>query len=218
MDVLVAGVAGVAGMVAGATAGSRQHLLYRDAEMRKNPAAGRRALAIRLGLAGVCALIVALAFRPDHYELFPAALTAVFCIVLAVAASTDFERRRIPNRLTYPAFIAALAVSWAWPDRGVTDILIGLAFGTGLGVVFFAFGLLAKGGIGFGLGDVKLMMLIGALVGWPAAMPGLFLGVMLAGLPAVVLLAMGRRKAHFAYGPYLAAAGVVVLLFPANFG
>ncbi len=217
MDVFVASAGAVAGLVFGAAGGARQHLLYRDAEMRNNPARGHRALLIRGSLALVLALTTALAFRPGHYQPGPALLTAAFCAVFALVASTDFERRRIPNRLTYPAFIAALAFCWAWPDRSVLDIFVGLGFGAGLGVVFFSFGLLARGGLGFGLGDVKLMMLIGALVGWPGAMPALFLGVMLAGLPAIALILMGRRKAHFAYGPYLAAAAIVALLFPAHF-
>jgi leader peptidase (prepilin peptidase)/N-methyltransferase len=65
-----------------------------------------------------------------------------------------------------------------------------------------------------GMGDVKLAMLLGAMVGlqWVAAV--LLLGVLLAGTAATVLL-MTRRadcSQHLAYGFYLSIAGLVILL------
>ena len=203
----------------GSVAGSFQHFLYREAEYRNAPATGRALTLIRWGLGIAAAIVVALALRPGHYDLGPGVLTGLFGVVLLVIASTDFERRRIPNRITYPATAAAIAFCWAWPDRDPESIMQGAAFAAGLGAVLFGAGIFVGGAAGgLGLGDVKLMILLGLLVGWPGAMYALFIGMILAGIPGVVLLAKGRRKAHFSYGPYLVGGGLAVLLFPAAFG
>jgi leader peptidase (prepilin peptidase)/N-methyltransferase len=74
--------------------------------------------------------------------------------------------------------------------------------------------LLGGGGMGLGIGDGKLMILMGAMIGWPGVIQGLFFGVLLAGVVAVVLLVRSGRAATFSYGPYLAAGAALVLLFP----
>ena len=83
-------------------------------------------------------------------------------------------------------------------------------------VVLIALGALFGGGsMGLGIGDGKLIILLGLILGWPSLMPALFYGIVGAGLVAVVLLFTKGRRATFSYGPYLAAGGALLLLFPA---
>lgn len=199
-----------------------QHLLYRQPEFRASPANGRKLLLLRLFVAISSAAVIALAFRPGHYDAGPAILTAAFGLLLLVASSTDFERRIIPNRITYPAIGAATLVAWAWPDRSLMDIAVGGAVALGVAAALFLFGIVVGGAVGssataFGLGDVKLIVLIGLLVGWPAILAALFIGVLAAGAPSVVMLVSGRGRQVFSYGPYLALGGLVVMLFPGRF-
>jgi leader peptidase (prepilin peptidase)/N-methyltransferase len=65
----------------------------------------------------------------------------------------------------------------------------------------------------FGLGDAKLILLIGLLTGWPAVLSALLLGIIAAGIVAAVLIVLRGRGATYSYGPYLAAGAVVVLLW-----
>jgi prepilin signal peptidase PulO-like enzyme (type II secretory pathway) len=195
-----------------------QHLLYRQPEYRDKPAAGRKLLVMRVLLAAGCGVAGGLAFRPEYYDFWPALLTAAFALVLLVLASTDFEHRIIPNNLSYPAIAAAAALCWAWPDRDVSDVLIGLGFAVGVAVVLWGFGQVVGALLGvtatpFGIGDVKLIVLIGLLLGWPVVMTALFIGVILAGVPAIALMVSGRGRGVFAYGPYLALGGLVGLLW-----
>ncbi|MGI8927511.1 MAG: prepilin peptidase [Tepidiformaceae bacterium] len=199
-----------------------QHLLYRDQEHRRERLRGGRLRLYQLigGVAG--AAIAALALRPGHYDAGPAAITAIFGFVLLTLSTTDFERRIIPDRLSYPAILLAAALCWAWPDRSAAAIFGGAAFAVGVAALLFGAGLavgavLRIRGVPFGLGDVKLIVLIGLLTGWPAVASALLIGVVVAGLPSLALMVSGRSRAVFAYGPYLAAGGLVVLLFPANF-
>ena len=208
-------IAGGFGAVIGWFFPASQHRLYSEPEFRATPAAGRKLLALRmfcLVAAGVC---LGAAFRPDFYDFGPAALTAAFLLVYVALSSTDFERRRIPNKLTYPAFVAAIALCWAWPDRSVADILLGTAVGLGAAAALVGLGLLfGGGGMGLGIGDGKLMILMGATVGWPGVLPALLYGMLGAGVVAVVLLVTKGRRATFSYGPYLAAGAALVMLAP----
>lgn len=213
---------GAAGITFGWFAAGWQHLLYRQEEYRQAPMGGAKLLRYRALLAVACAAGAALALRPGHYDAGPAILTAGYVLVLAVLSSTDFERRIIPNRLLYPALLVAAGLCWAWPDRSVADIWLGAAFALAVAGGLFVIGL-GVGGLlrvqatPFGLGDVKLILLVGLLAGWPATMPALFLGVIAAGVPSVVILVMGGAKRVFSYGPYLALGGAVVLLWPERF-
>ncbi len=179
-------------------------------------------VARRAAVALLAAAAAALVFRPDHYGAGPATLTSAAVVVLAVMASTDLERRLLPNRIMYPAIVAALAVTWAWPDRSAGELLLGGVIGLAAGAVLFIGGellgaLLRVRATAFGLGDVKLMALIGLLVGWPAVVSALFLGIIAAGIPALVMVLVGKGRNVFAYGPYLIAGAVIVLVFPGAF-
>lgn len=221
MDFVAPSIAAAVGFVAGAVAGRWQHLFYARPEHRvPRPGLKGRVQPVALGISG--AIVAALAFRPDHYDWGPAALTAVFAVALLVLASTDFERRLLPNRLMYPALLAAVAFCWAWPDRDILDVAIGGVVGLVAGVGLFVLGVLfgsarATSATPFGFGDAKLILLLGLLLGWPAGGAALLIGVVLAGLPGLVLVVLGRGGSVFSYGPYLVAAGLIVLLFPASF-
>ncbi len=223
MDYALMAAAGLAGAVIGFAIPRFQHLLYRKEEHRQNPAEGRT-LALLVGFCMMsCAAIGALAFRPDYYDFGPALLTFGFGIVLVALSSTDFERRIIPNRLTYPAIVAAAACAWVWPDRSWTDIAWGGLAGLGVAVGMVLLGLLAgmllkAKDTPFGMGDAKLILLIGLLTGWPAMLTAVFIGVMLAGGAAVYFLFKKGKRAVFSYGPYLAGGAVVVMLWYDRFG
>jgi prepilin signal peptidase PulO-like enzyme (type II secretory pathway) len=192
-----------------------QHVLFRTAEQRAARARGRKLLALRVFLTVACGTVAGLAARPDHYAAGPAALTVLFGLVLCVIASTDFDCRLIPDRISLPAMLAALALSWAWPDRSVADILVGAGFALAVALVLVVAGFVFGGALG--IGDGKLILLLGLVLGWPAVMSALLYGVVAAGAVAVVLLFRKGRRSTYAYGPYLALGGVIALLWPERF-
>ncbi|HNM76837.1 MAG TPA: prepilin peptidase [Tepidiformaceae bacterium] len=206
MDALVMVLAGLLGAGVGASLPLWQHRLYSEPEFRAAPVSGRKRLALQAfdTVAGAAALT--LAFRPGGYGGFAAAITAGFLLVLLALASTDFDRRRIPNLVTYPAAAAAVALCWVWPDRTVAEI----AIGAGAAVAAAA----ALGFMRFGGGDLKLIVLMGLLLGWRGLLPALLYGFILGGLVALPLMVRYGRKHTFAYGPYLAIGTAIVLLFP----
>lgn len=119
----------------------------------------------------------------------------------------DTRLRRIPNRITLPgAGIALVLAATAGTEAFVASVLgVGMALVL-TGVVYAA----SRGG--FGMGDVKLSALIGAVIGASAVPMFLLLGAALGAVAALVVVARTRavRGATMAYGPYLALAGVFV--------
>jgi leader peptidase (prepilin peptidase) / N-methyltransferase len=138
------------------------------------------------------------------------AAAAVACAALVVVTATDLERRIVPNRVVLPAAAAVLVLQtishpspeWALGAVGAAGFLLLAA--------------LAYPG-GMGMGDVKLALLIGALLGVTTPV-GIMLGLLLALVPSAVLLARhgaSARRLAIPFAPFL-AAGAVVALFAGN--
>ncbi|MEX2080793.1 MAG: prepilin peptidase [Dehalococcoidia bacterium] len=216
-------IAALAGALVGLVAAGEQWRAYSEPAFREERLQGRRLLVTRALVGLACAAACAVAFRPDYYDFGPALATAAFAVALVVLSSTDFERRRLPNSIIYPAIIAAAALCWAWPDRSISEVWIGFGVAAGAAAGMYALGALLGGARGtsdtpFGMGDVKLIGLEGLLLGWPAIVGALFVGVLLAWIPSLIMIVSGRGRRTFSYGPYLAAGCLVILLFFDRFG
>jgi leader peptidase (prepilin peptidase) / N-methyltransferase len=160
-----------------------------------------RDLAIELSTALLlvgCVLAFGLSLR--------AAAAGIGCAALVVATATDLERRIVPNWVVLPAAVAVLALQTVSHPSPVWAIgAVGAA-------AFFFLAALAYPG-GMGMGDVKLALLIGALLGRTTPV-GIMLGMLFALVPSVVLIARhgsGARKLAIPFAPFLAAGAVVAL-------
>jgi leader peptidase (prepilin peptidase) / N-methyltransferase len=135
-----------------------------------------------------------------------AAAAAVACAALVVVTATDLERRIVPNAVVLPAAAAVLALQTAaHPSPEWALGAVGAA-----GFLFIA-ALAYRGGMG--MGDVKLALLIGALLGRTTSV-GIMLALLLALLPSLVLLArhgFGARRLAIPFAPFLAAGAVIAL-------
>jgi leader peptidase (prepilin peptidase)/N-methyltransferase len=140
-----------------------------------------------------------------------AVMVAAFLSLMPAITWIDIERRIIPNRITYPAFLGFSAyVVVAWLFDGGTDPVRALAGAALYAGVLFVVAIVSRG---MGMGDVKLALVIGVVLG---AIGLRFVGVAAAGavlfggIGAIVALATGRnRKAMIPFGPYMAAGAVV---------
>jgi len=138
-----------------------------------------------------------------------AALIAGFTLVLLAFVATDLEQRVLPNRLMVPALVLAVSLSWAWPDRSARDSMAGGVIG--LAVMSIIYVVLP----GFGLGDVKLAVLLGLVTGASDAVPALLVAMLAGGVAAAVLLVLRRAgpKTAIPYGPYLALGAFVGMVW-----
>jgi leader peptidase (prepilin peptidase) / N-methyltransferase len=135
-----------------------------------------------------------------------AAAAGIGCAALVVATATDLERRIVPNWVVLPAAVAVLGLQTVAHPSPVWAI--GAVGGAG----FFFLAALAYPG-GMGMGDVKLALLIGAMLGRTTPV-GIMLGLLLGLVPSIVLIARhgsGARKLAIPFAPFLAAGAVVAL-------
>lgn len=135
-----------------------------------------------------------------------AALAAFFCLVLVAVSATDVEHRIIPNRIVLPAAAVVLVAQTAL--RPSPQWAIGAVAASG----FLLAAALAYPR-GMGMGDVKLALVLGAMLGRTVSV-ALMLGMVAALVPGLVLIARhGRsgRKTAIPFGPFLALGAVVAL-------
>jgi leader peptidase (prepilin peptidase)/N-methyltransferase len=135
-----------------------------------------------------------------------AVAAATFCAALVVVSATDLELRIVPNRVVLPAAAAVLALRTI-ADPSPEWALGAVAAAGALFIVAMAY----PGGMG--MGDVKLALLLGAMLGrsvWIALMLALLLAV----VPSVAMLArygQRARKLAIPFAPFLAAGGLIAL-------
>lgn len=135
-----------------------------------------------------------------------ALVASFFCLVLVAVSATDLEHRIIPNGIVLPAAAIVLAAQTAVKPSPEWAIA---ALGAS-GALFLA--ALAYPG-GMGMGDVKLALLLGAMLGRTVPI-ALLLGMAAALVPGLVLLARHGSKARkmgIPLGPFLALGSVVGL-------
>jgi leader peptidase (prepilin peptidase) / N-methyltransferase len=156
-------------------------------------------------LAGTAALAVLVALLQDSTA--AAVLRGLLVVVLVPCALIDLDRRLIPNRITGPAALLAVVVGLALDPGGE---LSRIAWAAGCGGFLLIAALAHPAGMG--MGDVKLVGVMGLLLG-PVVVVALFLALAANALTGVALMARhGIRRARrtsLPFGPFLAGAGVL---------
>ena len=133
-----------------------------------------------------------------------------------VLASVDLLAHRLPDRVTYPAYgVCALALT---VDAAVLDawepLVRALVAAAAAFAVAAAAAAVSPEGLGFG--DVKLLGLLGLVLGWAGwgvLLAGVFLGLVVGAVVSVVLLATRRAgwRTALPFGPPLLAGAVLAL-------
>ncbi|MDP1932692.1 MAG: A24 family peptidase [Gammaproteobacteria bacterium] len=129
----------------------------------------------------------------------------------------DFDHQLLPDNITMPLLWLGLLVNTLLPesDVGATDAVIGAVVGyLSLWSLYWAFKLLT-GKEGMGYGDFKLLGALGAWMGWQSLLLIVILSSLVGAVVGISLLVFrGRdRNIPIPFGPYLAGAGFIALLW-----
>lgn len=135
-------------------------------------------------------------------------VAAFFCSALVAISATDLSHRIVPNVIVLPAAAVVLVA------MTVLEPSPAWALGA-FGASFFLFLAALAYPRGMGMGDVKLALLLGAMLGRTVPV-ALMVGMLAALVPSLVLLARhgsAARKMAIPFAPFLALGGLIALFF-----
>jgi leader peptidase (prepilin peptidase)/N-methyltransferase len=134
----------------------------------------------------------------------------IFACAMIVLFAIDLRHRILPNVITLPGIVAGLAFSLFLPP-GWLSALAGLLAGGGvlwaIGETYYRL----RGIDGLGMGDVKMLAMIGAFLGWQLMLLTLVLASCAGSLVGIGLIVLGRggMKAALPFGTFLAVGAIV---------
>ena len=132
----------------------------------------------------------------------------VFAVILLAAAFIDIDHGIIPDRLTYPAIVMGLVLSFR------TLAFLPALYGTlAFGGLMLAVAFISNGGMGGG--DVKLAAVIGAFTGLTGSAVTLLLASFSGAIFGLIIMTVEKtgRKTPVKFGPFLAASAYTAFLF-----
>ena len=141
------------------------------------------------------------------------AVRLVFACAMVVLFAIDLEHHLLPDAITLPGIVTGLLVSTVVPP-GIIDSLLGLLIGGGvlwlIGEAYFRY----SGQEGMGGGDVKMLAMIGAFLGWKLVLVTLVLSSVAGSLVGVLVIAFKRGGLKYAlpYGTFLALGALAASL------
>ena len=144
------------------------------------------------------------------------AALALFAWALVVITFIDLDHRIIPDVISLPGTMLGLAFSFVPGFPRPVDSAVGVAIGAGfLFLVLYAYEKI-MGEEGMGLGDVKLLAMIGAFLGWQALPVTILVSSLtgsLVGVGYALIKGESVRKFPVPFGPFLALGAIVHLFF-----
>lgn len=138
------------------------------------------------------------------------AVRLVFGCALIVLFAIDLRLRLLPNVITLPGIAVGFVASWFLPP-GWLSSLIGAAAGAGVLFAIAEAYYRVRGHDGLGMGDVKMLAMIGAFLGWPLMVLTLVFASFAGSFVGVALIASGRgnMQAALPFGTFLAVGALV---------
>ncbi len=152
-----------------------------------------------------------------HYQVFGPDIILVprlvFASAMIVLFAIDLEHHLLPNVITLPGIVVGLLFAAMLPP-GLVDALIGVVAGGGVlwlvGEAYYRY----SGQEGMGGGDVKMLAMIGAFLGWQLMILTLVLSSVLGSVIGLLVIAFKRGGMKYAlpYGTFLSIAALVASL------
>ncbi len=166
---------------------------------------------IELGTAVVSVWVI------GHFGAGPEGLAAlVLTWALIAATGIDIDHQLLPDQITLPLLWLGLLLNLTWGlHASLADAVIGAMAGYLLLWTVFHLFRLATGKDGMGYGDFKLLAALGAWLGWQVLPIIILLASLVGSISGIMMMLIARRGKDIpiAFGPYLAAAGFIALLY-----
>lgn len=141
--------------------------------------------------------------------------SCLFASALIVLGFIDFYHQVLPDVIILPGIALAVVYSFFRPDLKPVQALIGAAAGGGFLLLVYGVYYLVRKREGLGLGDVTMMLMVGAFLGWQLALLTLILASVVGALVGIFFIVRKKKNLQFAlpFGTFLAPAAFVAMLW-----
>jgi len=143
----------------------------------------------------------------------------VFISSLLVITFIDLDHRIIPDIITLPGIPIGLVVSFALPTISFKASVLGLLIGGGsLWLVSWAYSLIAKRD-GMGGGDIKLLAMIGTIIGWKGVIFTVFASSVMGSCVGITIMLIKGKNMKYAipFGPFLSIGAIAYVFLGSHF-
>jgi leader peptidase (prepilin peptidase)/N-methyltransferase len=163
------------------------------------------------GITAFVSLIIFMKFGPSLSFLIYFAFVAALIVITVI----DLYHQIIPDVISLPGIGVGLLASLVLPQFTFFDSLIGFLLGGGsLFLVATLYQWLFKRE-GMGGGDVKLLAMIGAFLGWKAVILTILLGSLVGSITGIIIMVLKGKDFKYAipFGPFLSLGAVIALFY-----
>jgi len=142
------------------------------------------------------------------------AVRLAFACAMVVLFAIDLEHHILPNVITVPGIVIGFVLSFFWPP-GWQSSLIGLVAGGGVLFAIAEAWYRFRGIEGLGMGDVKMLSMIGAFLGWKLMLVTLVLSSFAGSVIGIGVIALGRggMKSALPFGTFLAVGALTAAVY-----
>ena len=139
----------------------------------------------------------------------------LFCSALVVITFIDLEHQIIPDEISLSGIIIGFLFSFFLPGQTWINSLLGILLGGGF-LLLVAYGYQwLTGKEGMGGGDIKLLAMMGAFLGWKSVLFIVFASSLIGSVVGVTMMLVQKKDSKLAipFGPYLAFGAVLYIFF-----
>ena len=153
-----------------------------------------------------------------YYQYHLSVQTVVFALLttaLLIVSCIDLAHTIIPDAITLPGIVVGLGSSLWLTPVGLRNAVLGVVLGGGLFLLMAILSVVILKREGMGGGDIKLIAMLGAFLGWHAVLVTIFLAAVLGaavGLALILLRRKGRRE-PLPFGPFLALGALLAMVW-----
>jgi leader peptidase (prepilin peptidase)/N-methyltransferase len=143
------------------------------------------------------------------------AFELAFVAAMVALIFIDFDHQILPNSITLPGALIGLALAAPRPGITFRDALLGAILGAGMLFLVAEVYLRLRKVEGLGMGDVKMMGMVGAFVGWKGVLLTLFLGSLSGTLVGIVVMASSKAdlRTKLPFGTFLGMGAIATVYF-----
>ncbi len=152
----------------------------------------------------------------SHYQFTPHFFAAgLFFSAMLVLGFIDYKHQIIPDAVTFPGTGLSLIYAWFRPDMTLSQAVLGAAVGGGFLLLVYGLYYVWRKKAGLGMGDVTMMLFIGAFLGWKLTFFTLMAASIGGAVLGVTLMLIHKKDWQVAlpFGSFLAPAAVFALLW-----